>query len=1657
MSKENASPKYPGIPTATDGTHAVVHSETLASEAAGAYPITPATNMGEGWAEAYAAGKTNAFGRRLLFFEPEGEHAAAGVTAGLSMVGLRAANFSAGQGIAYMHESLYAAVGKRLPYILNIAARAITKHSLNIHAGHDDYHAIDDTGFFQVFAKNNQEATDLNLIAHRIAELALNPGVCAMDGFLSSHVIETFNLPERELVAEYLGDPGDIIESPTEAQRIVFGKYRRRIPEIFDYDNPAVLGPVQNQDSYAQGVAAQRPFFFDHIQALADQAMKEYTALTGRPYARASGYRMEDAEYLLAGQGSIVWNMEAVADYMRKAHNVKIGVINLTMFRPFPADLITMLLKGRKAVTVFERLDQPLAVGQPIYREVRAAINMAEENGRSKKQEMPFPGLEAYRTGESPDVYSCSFGMGSRDTQPGDIIAAVQNMLPNGKGRRVFYIGIDFIRKNTKLPSLKKWQEQLTEAYPNLENIALERAENVNLLPNGSLALRMHSIGGWGAITTGKNLAMTLFELVGLTVKANPKYGSEKKGQPTTFYATFAREALRLNCDLSWVDVVLSPDANVFGHSDPFAGMSEGGVFVIQWDDTPEALWNMMPAWAHRTIREKKLRIFHLDGFKIAFEEAPNPDLTYRMQGAAFQGAFFRAAPLMKQEGLDEKTLFDAIRKQLEKKFGHRGPGVVEGNVRVIRRGYDEVRELDWSKMEAGKAADKLKLPVMPRQFNAKKTGTGIADVVRFFDQTGAVYAAGEEPLADPFVAISAIPAATGALRDMTGIRFEVPELIAEKCTGCGQCWTQCPDTAIPGLVTEVETLIETAIDQASSNGHPGESLKQHVRPLADYVRKVLKDRPFKTFAQTLRDAWRLFATDLDLEPPKRAALEEEFEVVVGALADFPITKSKPFFDIPESRDFRSGGLLSVTINPQTCKGCMLCVQVCPDKALVVKKQDPAQIAVLRKNWAFWEKLPDTPDRFVNVSNLDEGIGVLNTLLLKRDIYNAMTGGDGSCMGCGEKTGMHLVLAAVEAGMQPRVKKFVDKLDGLVKKLDAKARIVLASDYDLESLAADGPARVDMEVSSASRERLARITKLLKQLKTLRSHYTEGRGRASCGIANATGCSSVWGSTYPFNPYPYPWVNHLFQDAPSIAIGLFEGTMRKMGDSFAAVRRAELEIDDAYDAEVHEKFFEAFDYEQFTDEEFRLCPPVIAVGGDGAMLDIGFQNLSRLMASGKPLRAVILDTQVYSNTGGQACTSGFYGQVSDLAAYGDAVHGKVEPRKELALIAVAHRTAFVLQASQANPSHLLAGVLKGMGSRHPAIFSIHTPCMPEHGIGDDAAQTQAKLALEARATPLLCYDPALSESVSECIDLEGNPSIEDKWPSYDLAYVDDDGSEKTMTLPMTTADWALSEKRFARHFKKLPPAKWTDDMVPVHEYLLLSKDERAKKTPFLYTLDKNRKLGRVGVADEIIHLTIERAQYWQLLQEMAGVQVPSVMRDAVAGDLEADFDQRMATLKAVHEDALNQLKASYPQMVAQRLSDALLSDPGSVLPGGGAAVPPVSTPPVTPAGGGGAAAKGGNGSSAVAAAPAADEGMGFDPYIESDKCTTCDECTNINNKLFKYNAEKKAFVADPKAGTFQQLVLAAERCPARAIHPGTPLNKKERNLDKWVKRGEAFQ
>ncbi|MEQ9403911.1 MAG: 2-oxoacid:acceptor oxidoreductase family protein [Cyclobacteriaceae bacterium] len=1631
MSQKKSTPKYPGIRSAMDGNTAAIMCERESSDAAGAYPITPSTQMGEYWAEEAAKGHLNISDKPLIFIEPEGEHAAAAVTAGLSMTGQRAANFSSGQGIAYMHESLYAAVGKRLTYILNIGARAMTKSTLNVHAGHDDYHAVDDTGFFQLFAKNAQHVADLNVIAHRIAELALTPGIIAQDGFLTTHLIESLYVPERALIKEFLGRPDDIIDTPTPAQKIIYGDKRRRIPELWDVDNPLMAGIVQNQDSYMQSVASQRPFFFDHIKELTDQSFKDYERLTGRKYQRVMTYKAEDADYLILGQGSVIPSSEAVVDYLRETRKLKVGVVDLVMFRPFPSDHLSKILKGKKGVVVLERLDQPLAEDLPIAREVRAVISKCLENGLYKKDQ-PYPEIESYQQKDAPPIYSGSFGLGSRDLQAEAIIGAVENMLPDGKHKKQFYLSIDFIRDQPFNPKQRAYQETIQDAYPNVKELAVHGSENPNLMPKGATTVRFHSVGGWGAITTGKNLAMTLYDLLGFDIKANPKYGSEKKGQPTTYYLSAAPEPIRINCEYFFVDVVLSPDPNVFKHTNALAGLKKGGCFIIQSDKlSPDEVWADIPKQYQKIIIENDIHVFYIDGFKIAREEATDSELQLRMQGIAFQGAFFAASPLMQTAGLNEKELLKAIEDQLQHKFGGKGQRVVDDNMRVVKRGFTEVHEITDKELNTStaKSNGSIGVPIPKMMKELPQSKSNLSDIHRFWEQTGNFYAQGmgNDNLTDPFIGLSVMPAVSSVFRDMTGIRFEHPEWIPNNCTACGKCYTVCPDTAIPGLVSELKDVMDTVVNRVKKNHGKVTHLSKAARTLEGKIRTLFNS---SSNGATVNNHIHEAVDQMIQANKDQADMVEELGWFKEELGDFQFSLTRPYYDLHEKKSPNSGGLFSITINPNTCKGCNECIAVCDDDALRPIIQTEGSIAKLRKDWDFWTDLPTTPDKYNRIDDLEEKIGPLETILLNKEAYLNFASGDGACLGCSEKSVIHLFVATVESLMQPRIKKHIAHLDDLIQKLErhiqsrligtvnitgteAIAKILNEThDSDLTMSGIAGRLEAEKGSEPIDQDWLQETTQLIARLKQLRWKYSEGitgKGRSSMGMTNATGCTSVWGSTYPYNPYPFPWANHLFQDSTSMAMGIFEGHMAKMAEGFKAIRKAELELGGKYKPEEHNDFFTYFNWEQFTDEEWQLCPPVVALGGDGAMYDIGFQNLSRMMASGKPIKVIIVDTQVYSNTGGQACTSGFIGQISDMAQYGKVWKGKSEPRKEIGLIAMAHRNTYVLQGTLANTSQMIEGFIDGLMTRRPALFNLYTTCQPEHGVADDLGVHQAKLAVESRAYPVFRYNPDLGVKTHEALDLSGNPAIDQIWPTYELKY-QESGYEKSMKVPMTFADFAITEARFRKHFRNAPRNTWNDNMILLTEFLERTDEERDGKFPFIWTVDRKGELSRVLVAKPIVESCEERRDFWILLRDLARIQTEVVEEVDLEGKIRAEVINKMTQklMKLAGGNGFN-LEKTVKQSENTETKE-----------------------------------------------PEAANGAGMAPWLETDECTSCDECININPKIFEYNKDKKAFIKDPSGGSYQDLVKAAEKCTAQVIHPGLPADQSIKDIEKWIKRGEKY-
>jgi pyruvate-ferredoxin/flavodoxin oxidoreductase len=411
------APRFPGIRVTANGNQLVsYHTETRIADAGVFYPITPSTEGGELFQQAYAEGHLNVFGQNTIAIETEGEHAAQGGAIAHSVCGKRVVNFTSGQGVVYGVEQYYHAPGKASTMVLEVGARALTKQALNVHCGHDDIYGALDTGWIMLFGKDAQQAADQALILRRVTELSLTPGMNIMDGFLTTHLERTFYKHESELIREFLGAPDDIIDCPTPAQRTLFGPTRRRVPKMLDLANPILLGPVQNQEHYMQGVVARRNNFAEPILAFLEAAYAQFAELTGRNYGLLSEYKTDDAETVFVSLGSAAENIEAAVDYLRGTRSASVGSIHVNVIRPFPEAAIVAALRGKKNVIILERTDEALSGDNPLGRDIRTAFSKAVQS---------VEGLPAVSLAEVPKIYGGSYGLGSRDFRPEHVIRSI--------------------------------------------------------------------------------------------------------------------------------------------------------------------------------------------------------------------------------------------------------------------------------------------------------------------------------------------------------------------------------------------------------------------------------------------------------------------------------------------------------------------------------------------------------------------------------------------------------------------------------------------------------------------------------------------------------------------------------------------------------------------------------------------------------------------------------------------------------------------------------------------------------------------------------------------------------------------------------------------------------------------------------------------------------------------------------------------------------------------------------------------------------------------------------------------------------------------------------------------------------------------------------
>jgi len=1516
--------RYPGIRITANGNQLVsYHTETRIADAGVFYPITPSTEGGELFQQAYAEGHLNVFGKNTIAIETEGEHAAQGGAIAHSVCGKRVVNFTSGQGVVYGVEQYYHAPGKGSTMVLEVGARALTKHALNVHCGHDDIYGALDTGWIMLFGKDAQQAADQALILRRVTELSLTPGMNIMDGFLTTHLERTFYKHESELIREYLGSPDDIIDCPTEAQRTLFGPTRRRVPKMLDLANPVLLGPVQNQEHYMNGIVARRNNFAEPILEFLEAAYKDFGELTGRKYGLITEYKSADAETVFVSLGSAAENIEAAVDYLRETRGASVGSIHINVIRPFPEAAVVAALKGKKNVIILERTDEALSPDNPLGKDIRTALSKAiKTEGRPSAE-----GLPSIAMNEVPTIFGGTYGLGSRDFRPEHIIGAYE------------YATAGRARKDGKTAADGVSFMVLGIEHP----YAVVADETPSLLPESAVAVRFHSIGGWGAITTGKNLGAIigdlndlLYERDGLKddlgnpkevihVSANPKYGSEKKGAPTSYFMVAAKDRIRVNCDLRHVTVVLCCDPKAFTHTNPLDGMAPGGSLVWESDEEGEQAWERLPLWARKQIIDNKIRVFTLPGFAIAKKATDRADLQLRMQGNAFLGAFFAVSPMLQEFGITQEQYREVVYKQYVKKFGKLGDAVVQSNMEVMLQGYDQVKEIKIGELSAADRSTlrgQALMPILELATAGGSCGTGCRstpvpagqgprapiDSITTFDAEFRSNYGYNQP-ASPLSAMGVIAAATGDTASKYVARRETPLYIPENCTQCMECISVCPDTALPNTSQDLGTLLSTAISYYVADG-------------------VERTKMLRALPEIEKQARTRMVAEIKTGTPLPTILREVVAQVDGFSAAskaqfFAIMEKVPMayqkvnaiFSSPERKAPGSGGIFSIFVS-DLCKGCAACVTACGDhEALKMVAETEEVNAEHETGTGFLDLLPDTSQKYLGLYNganpADSKTATLRNMLMVRTNYDALVAGDGACAGCGEKSVLRSIAAVTEAYMRP---VFHAKSDRFVQKAGQLEKTGVAK---LETLSKTNPAEYALLrqailhlVMGLGGEDVKDTKARIKAYETANGAVTDAQlveaiaavllteafnhknlqpvdGRLANGMsvmamAAHTGCNTVYGSTAPNNPHPYPWMNSLFQDG--VTIGWLMGESFIVDHSRRSVlpeRLTDMLLSRDTNVISEEEYYHLTHFTDalMTDQEIVELPKVWVVGGDGGIGDIGYQNTSKVMLQNRPnVKVLMLDTQVYSNTGGQNSDSTPMLGGNDMNVFGSATQGKNTEKKTVAETFLAgHGSPFVAQVSMANAPKLYRAILDGLEYRGTMFLQAFTTCQPEHGVADDMALHQAQRVRDSRGAPEFVFNPRLGETYQEALDIKGNPSI-------DLDWYETKSKETGEISRYTVAHWCTTEARFRNHLKKVKPEQ-LEKMILLDNMLVritqqdvvyrryVQPGHRAFIPDFgvYIKLEQDGKTTFYALSRQLVMFCVERRKAWRMLQSKAGI------------------------------------------------------------------------------------------------------------------------------------------------------------------------------------------
>ena len=455
-------------------------------------------------------------------------------------------------------------------------------------------------------------------------------------------------------------------------------------------------------------------------------------------------------------------------------------------------------------------------------------------------------------------------------------------------------------------------------------------------------------------------------------------------------------------------------------------------------------------------------------------------------------------------------------------------------------------------------------------------------------------------------------------------------------------------------------------------------------------------------------------------------------------------------------------------------------------------------------------------------------------------------------------------------------------------------------------------------------------------------------------------------------------------------------------DLVRALRTASLVRRGAWIDGHHDIVLEHLDWQGLTVDELLLVPPVICVTSGEAIRDVGVGDMSAALLSSLPVTYLVFD------------------KVGD----DDEIQASGRFHLDLGALALAHREAAIVRTTLARPTAFLEGVTAMLPAPRPKLLLVHQV----HPKLARLAPLMAEVALHGRVAPDFVYLPDNGSGWGDRLGVGANPQPDTAWTSCVLSHGDDD----QLSMDVTYADAMALEPAWANHVQVISPKAWSDHQVPLAQWLDDSGLNQVT-IPFIWTIDDDGELKRAIVSRTLALACRERREAWHALQELAGFNSVVVERALHAQEthLRQIFDEEKDALDSKHQAEVASARAEAGRTALTGLARALVSEDFQAAPAASAptVVKTKTEAPVQEQ----------KETEPVGEPPEDDDDVILgEAYIDTILCTSCNECTNLNGRLFAYNGDKQAYINDPAGGTFAELVKAAELCPASCIHPGAP-------------------